>query len=189
MRSLKTHFWTMSILTSLMRQVRRGARIHTFLRILLFRNQGGQALVEAPIVIVLATAMALTLLQPSLTLMVRMVVGYATGCLARAAATEQGTFQNKQDVLTTYVRHKLEVLPPGQFFFKRSSLKVELNETDSVGLLLVKVAVSQKPLPLVGGFLASSDGFIHIEEKTELYDGLAFSDRTYTEPEVVVGGR
>lgn len=189
MRSLKIRFWTKSTRTSLMRRAQREGQTLTLLRILSFRDQVGQALVEAPFVIALATTMVLSLLQPSLTLMVRMVVGYTAGCLARVASTEQGTFQNKQETLTTYVRHKLEVLPSSELFFRRNSLKVEVAEAGQTGLLQVRISVNQRPLPIVGRFLAGSDGFIHIEEKTALYDGLAFSDRSYADSEVVVGGK
>lgn len=161
----------------------------SFLKTLLCRNSDGQALVEAVVVVMLVSVMSLVLIQPALTLMVRMVVGYATGCLARASATDSSLFTNREEVFETYVKHKLNVLPSGSYFYDAQSVKVEVGSASGDSLYQVKVSLSQRPLPFVGVLMAQNDGQIHIEERASLYSASAFADSSYRESELVLGGQ
>ncbi len=189
MRSLKIRFSTRRIHIFPTRQQPGGEQTRIFPKILLCRDSDGQALIEATVVVVLVSVMSLVLIQPALTLMVRMVAGYATGCLARASATDSSIFTNTQEVYETYVKHKLEVLPGGSYFYDSQSVKVEVTSGDQNGFYQAKVSLLQKPLPFVGKFMAQSDGLIHIEERTSLYKSSAFSDASYKDTELILGGQ
>lgn len=182
-------FWEKHIRAYHKRLLQRGEQTSIFQTISLCRDEEGQALVEAVVVMTLSSFMALALLQPALTCMVRIVVGYSAGCLARAAETESSVFAHKQDAYALYIKHKLEVLPEGDYFFNRASLKVTVAPRSSAGQYSAKVSVAQKPLPFVGGLLAQTDGLIHIQEEAVLTDATVVRGASHDSEDVILEGR
>lgn len=154
------------------------------------RQEEGQALVETPIIIGILTCMVFMLIQPCLTLITRVMVGYATASLARVEATSStATVQNAESVYRQYIQHKLNALPKSDYFYLPSSLDVVTGAGSDASKREIEISVKQQPLPIVGALLAEDDGCIHIKEKTSVLDSLAFSQPENTQQDLIVGAQ
>lgn len=149
---------------------RRSDAAHRLLAYL--RGDRGQALVEAPYVIVITCVLVLILLQPAIWLYTKMMCNSAAGSLARMAVTDVdlgswsiGDTSAHEGAVTEYVvDRKLVGLPQGEYFQNGTP---EVLVTPGRDWVTAKVSVRQKPLPLVGLMaeplgMAGSDGLVTI---------------------------
>lgn len=151
-------------------------------------NDKGQSLVEAPLIICTLTCMVIMLIQPCLSFTTRAMVGFACASLSRVDATAStSSEQERQSVYRQYVEHKMGALPKTPYFYIPSSIEIKSGSSTDASVRDVEISVEQKPLPLIGAFLADDDGLIHITEKTSVYDSLAFSQTDENEKDLVVG--
>jgi len=115
------------------------------------RGERGQALTEAPVVIVTLCVLALILFQPVVTLYTKMVLGASAASLCRVVATEAGSDASaKQRLLQTYAEGKIAGLPRGSAFQIPGSLKLEVSGNASSDQVRVRLSLTQKTLPLLG---------------------------------------
>ena len=119
----------------------------------------GQALLEAPVVILLTVMLVLILLQPAVWLYTKALLNGAAGAACRVAATDDYTFgggkQNHDLTIQNWViDRKLSSLPKAELF-QASSPEVDV-KGDIHDWVTVRVSVRQKPLPLIGTLFAKA---------------------------------
>ncbi|MCL2333135.1 MAG: hypothetical protein FWC54_06625 [Actinomycetia bacterium] len=145
----------------------------------LLRDERGQALTEAPVVIVTLCLLILILFQPVVTLYTKMVLGAAAASLCRVVATDT-TSSSGEDaaaggrLLQTYAEGKIAGLPRGSAFQVPGSLRLEVSGDAYAAEVHVRLSVSQKTLPLLGLLVgARRDGTVEIAAEARSVGALA----------------
>lgn len=155
---------------------------------LLIREDQGQALVEAPLIVLFCTVCVLLLLQPGLTMLVRTIMGHSVGSLVREnSVASSAKVALTPEVFKQHLLHSLSVLPASPYFFDPQSLEVKLGGVDGSGWCSVSLKVEQKPLPIIGPLLKRGTNSITIEERTKVLDTLTFSDRNFDKSQLIIG--
>jgi hypothetical protein len=111
------------------------------------RDACGQAIVEAPFVIIALCLMAILLFQPVVQLYTRMVLGQVAGELARVAAVDVEGGKVLQARYEAWAADKLRTLPAGTAFSIPGSLKVVVQGNARSERISVQLSVRQKALP------------------------------------------
>jgi len=142
---------------------------------ILLRDERGQALVEAPVVILTLCLLTLILFQPVVTLYTRMVLGAGAASLCRVVATESALLDGDGDsgdggasarLLKTYAAGKIAGLPRGSAFQIPGSLKVDVSGDAHGAHIQVRLSLMQKALPLLG-LLVGADKRGQVEVSAE----------------------
>jgi hypothetical protein len=118
------------------------------------RDDSGQALAEAPFVVMVLCALVVVLLQPLALLYTKMVVGQVAADLTRVVACSEDAHAGSV-LLKAYAADKLEGLPKGSAFVVPGTLQVAVSGNARTARVQVTVSVEQEPLPLFG-FLGGS---------------------------------
>lgn len=113
-------------------------------------TESGQALVEAPVALLVLCFVILVLLQPTVTLMTQLVFRAALDNAARVVSVTPSDTSSQKAALNLYVLHSLSVLPESSYFFDRATLKIATARSGSS--LRVRVSAQQRVLPLIGGW-------------------------------------
>ncbi len=125
------------------------------------RNDRGQALAEAPIVVIVLCCLLLMLFQPIAMLYTKMVLGQTAASLCRTLATD-----DEGHDLKAYAQSKLEGLPQGSAFQVPGSLEVRTSGGPSTPEVRVEVSLKQRPLPLMGFLVGTNtQGLITVTGK------------------------
>ncbi len=145
------------------------------------RDDRGQALTEAPVIITVLCVLSLILLQPVVTLYTKMVLGAAAASLCRVVATEAGgrDAASGQRLLWTYAEGKIAGLPRGSAFQIPGSLRVEVSGDAYADKVSVQLSLSQKTLPLLGLLVgAGSNGSVEVSAEAHSVGAFAGSGQS-----------
>lgn len=146
----------------------------------------GQALVEAPLAIALVCVLCLMMIQPALTLITKMVMGFTVAHCGRVAATDVSG--NSADLLTSVAKSKLSMLPKSPVFYIPSSVELEIEGSPSSTDIDITLSLKQKPLPGLSVLLgADSQGEIKLEKKARVGGTIRGVNQTSQPVDLVVG--
>lgn len=138
----------------------------------IMRNERGQALVEAPVIIVTLCLLALIMFQPIVTLYTKMVLGAAAASLCRTVATEDSGASDR--LLQTYAEGKIAGLPRGAAFQVPGSLRLEITGDACAEQVSVRLSLKQKTLPLLGLLVgAGNAGVVEVTAEARSVGALA----------------
>lgn len=148
----------------------------------------GQAIVELPIALVVATVLILTLLQTSVVLVTKVALNATAASAARVASTAQTYGKTPTpSVLRAYVLGRIQTLPPGSAFSMPDTLQVVTSGGPRSSTVSVTVSVEQRPLPVVGWLFAGGKSAI-VNKATATSPGAeARVPASFPGGEVVVG--
>lgn len=141
------------------------------------RSESGQALVEAPVVIVLTIMLVLILMQPAIWLYTKAMVNGAAGAACRVAATDDMSFGGGKayhdlTIKRWVIDRKLTALPKAELF--QTGTPEVLITGDAKSWVVATVTVKQKPLPVIGTLFAAattgldSDGMVTVCGKAQV---------------------
>jgi len=149
----------------------------------ILRDERGQALTEAPIIIVTLCVLALILFQPVVTLYTKMVLGAAAASLCRVVATDSAAPGSGEDasaterLLQTYAEGKIAGLPQGSAFQVPGSLRLETTGDAHAQEVSVRLSLDQKALPFLGLLVgARRDGTVEVSAEAHSVGALAGAD-------------
>lgn len=146
----------------------------------------GQALTEAPFAITLVCVLCLMMIQPSLTFITKMVMGFTVAHCGRVAATD--TSGSSVDFLTNIAKSKLSVLPDTPLFYIPGSVDLEVDGAPSGPDINITLSLKQKPLPGLGALLGiGSQGEIKLEKKARVGGTILGVSNTEPPIDLVVG--
>jgi len=151
------------------------------------KSEDGQALAEAPIIIVTLCVLALILFQPIVTLYTKMVLGSAAASLCRVVATDSASSGLSGDasasarLLQTYAEGKIAGLPRGSAFQVPGSLRLEVTGDAHSAQVSVRLSLDQKALPLLGLLVgAGRNNTVKISAEAHSVGALVGSDQSAT---------
>jgi len=143
-------------------------------------DERGQALTEAPIIMVTICVLALILFQPVVTLYTKMVLGATAASLCRVVATDGASSSGASGgsagdrLLQTYAEGKIAGLPRGSAFQIPGSLRLEVSGDAHAETVSVRVSLNQKALPLLGLLVgAQRDGTVELSAEAHSVGALA----------------
>lgn len=118
----------------------------------------GQALVEAPLVLVITMMLVLVLIQPAVMLYTHALANGAAAAACRIAATDDFSFgggaaAHQAAIESWVIERKLAALPKTGLF---QAKKPEVAVAKSGDWVTVTVTIKQKPLPLVSTIFATT---------------------------------
>jgi len=149
------------------------------------KSEQGQALVEAPVIIVTICMLALILFQPIVTLYTKMVLGSAAASLCRVVATDSASPGSGGDasastrLLQTYAEGKIAGLPRGSAFQVPGSLRLEVAGDAHAAKVSVRLSLTQKALPLLGLLVgADRGGAVEVSAEAHSVGALAGSGQS-----------
>ena len=135
-------------------------------------NQNGQGSVEAAVVIPVLFLLLLMILQPSIVLYDRIVMGNAAAEGCRLLATATGATGSMQGACEAFVRHRLAAIPQHDCFHvhrEECSWDIQFDGSEASETVSVRIAHEICPLPLFDAGsrllgLANERGNLLIEE-------------------------
>ena len=116
-------------------------------------NEKGQGTVEAAVVIPVLFLLLLMLLQPSIILYDRIVMGNAAAEGCRLLATKTSATGSMDDVCEAFVRHRLSSIPQQDNFHVHDSAcswRIEMLGDEDSETVTVRIINEVRPLPLFG---------------------------------------
>lgn len=157
----------------------------------LTKDDSGQSLVEAPLVIAAMCLMIVILLQPIAYLSAKMMVGYTAAHLARVSATDAEYGGGHHGAMIKGIASdKLAALPQTDLFYVPGSLEIEIGGSPTSDFYRVSVYIKQRPLLGLGAlFGADAGGFITIKGTTEVRGAHFMADMGKAQDSLIVGAQ
>lgn len=151
-------------------------------------RDAGQAIVELPIALTVATLLILTLLQTATLLVTKVALNATAASLARIASTALPYGESSPSaVLRAYALGRLSTLPRGSAFCVPETLKVTTRGGPRSATVSVTVSVEQRAFPVVGWAFSGGQRAIVTESIGTAPGAEARVAPSFTSGEVIVG--
>lgn len=149
---------------------------------------GGQALAEVPVVVVATVLLTLTLIQPALSLIAKIVVSQAARESARVAATcRDGGDPSADELLQVFARERVSILGAVPALMVPNSLSIQREGTTRAAMVSVRIQIKQRPLPIVGWVFSRGAPEITIAASAQAPGGESWVQDGSPRGEVIVG--